>query len=417
MRFSSIAGAIMILALSTGDTPLRAASPLPPELQSNDVLLSAPRCYAAPGFEAPGVKALFYDGLPWKGKPTRVFAWYGEPQATPGQKLPAMVLVHGGGSTALSDWVRLWNRRGYAAIAMDTCGCVPRGKDSNWERHPDGGPPGWGGFDQVDAPPADQWPCHAAAAVVLAHSLIRTFPQVDADRIGLTGISWGGFLTCIVAGIDPRFRFAAPVYGCGFLGDNSCWSETLNKAPDDKGRKWLALWDPSIYLPHAAMPMLWVTGTNDFAFPMDSLQKSYLLPKAPHTLCVRVRMPHGHYGPGENPEEIRIFADNLLKSGDALPRITKQGVEANTVWAAYESTVPVARAEFTYTRDRGPWQQREWTTATLALDTAAARVSGPIPTGTAVWYINLFDALGAAASSEHQILDSSSTPPGPVTTE
>src|ERR1043165_1453541 len=46
---------------------------------------------------APGVKAVFYDGLPFRGKPTRVFAWVGVPNTQPGHKLPAMVLVHGGG--------------------------------------------------------------------------------------------------------------------------------------------------------------------------------------------------------------------------------------------------------------------------------------------------------------------------------
>src|SRR5687767_8648532 len=85
----------------------------------------APQTYPAPEFKEPGVEAIFYDALPWKGKPTRVFAWIGMPQHEPGQKVPAMVLVHGGGGTAFAEWVRLWNKRGYAAIAMDTCGSVP----------------------------------------------------------------------------------------------------------------------------------------------------------------------------------------------------------------------------------------------------------------------------------------------------
>jgi len=69
-------------------------------------------------------------------------------------------------------------------------------------------------------------------------------------------------------------------------------------------RRWLALWDPSVYLPRARLPMLWVTGTNDFAYPLDSLQRSYRLPRGPRSLCIRVEMPHGHGPPGENPEEI-----------------------------------------------------------------------------------------------------------------
>ena len=38
----------------------------------------------------------------------------------------AMVLVHGGGGTAFDAWVRAWVKAGYAAIAMDTCGALPR---------------------------------------------------------------------------------------------------------------------------------------------------------------------------------------------------------------------------------------------------------------------------------------------------
>ena len=35
-----------------------------------------------------------------KGKPTRVFAYYGVPKGPAGTKFPAMVLIHGGGGTA-----------------------------------------------------------------------------------------------------------------------------------------------------------------------------------------------------------------------------------------------------------------------------------------------------------------------------
>ncbi|MFN9296691.1 MAG: hypothetical protein ACK6DZ_03155, partial [Acidobacteriota bacterium] len=59
-------------------------------------LFETPRVTAAETGE-PGVKALYYESVPWKGKPTRVFAYYGAPA---GKKLPAMVLIHGGGGTA-----------------------------------------------------------------------------------------------------------------------------------------------------------------------------------------------------------------------------------------------------------------------------------------------------------------------------
>ena len=168
-----------------------------------DALFTTPRSHPAPGFEADGVRALFFESLPWLGRQTRVFAWYGAPQATAGEKFPAMVLVHGGGGTAFPDWVRHWNARGYAALAMDTCGGVPTWNErpysrKPWPRHEFSGPVGWGRDPESFAPglpPGDQWPFHAVAAVLLGHSLLRSFPEVDPARIGLSGISWGGYLT------------------------------------------------------------------------------------------------------------------------------------------------------------------------------------------------------------------------------
>ena len=379
-----------------------AAAGAPADLPwDTNVLFRVPATHPAPGFDAPGVRALFFDGLPWSNRATRVFAWYGLPELRSGEKASAMVLVHGGGGTAFAEWVRLWTSRGYAAIAMDTCGCVPGGDHGHRPRHDAGGPPGWGGFDRIDEAVTHQWTYHAVADVILAHSLLRSFAEVDPDRVGLTGISWGGYLTCIVAGVDPRFRLAVPVYGCGFLGDNSTWLQGFKEMGPERAARWLGLWDPSVYLPRVAMPMLWVTGSNDFAYPMDSLQKSYRLPAGRRTLCVRLRMPHGHGGAGENPEEIRVFADCVLKGGAALARIVRQGEDGDTAWADHESPSPIVKAELCFTKDTGAWKERKWDALPASLDPAARRVSAALPDGTRVFYLNLFDDRGCVVSTEH----------------
>lgn len=384
---------------------LAMALPAWPEIPwSLDALSKPPQVYPAGDFSAPGLRALFYEGLPYKGKPTRVFAWVGIPETQPGARIPAMVLIHGGGGTAFEEWVRLWNQRGYAAIAMDTCGCVPKGTYGHWERHAFGGPAGWGGFTEVDEPVTDQWTYHAVADAILAHSLIGSFPEVDPAHIGVTGISWGGYLTCIVAGVDSRFQCAVPVYGCGFLDTNSAWLDDFAKLGAERTQRWIARWDPSVYLPRARMPMLWVDGTNDFAYPMDSLQKSYRLPGGPRQLCVRIRMPHGHGGAGENPEEIHVFADNLLQHGAPLPRITAQGRDGIQVWAAYASETPLAKSELVYTKAGGIWKDRLWESAPAAIDTAAHKITAALPEGTVAYYLNVFDERDCVASSEHEVI-------------
>jgi dienelactone hydrolase len=372
-------------------------------MRATPEMLAAPKTQPAEGFSAEGVEAVFYDGLPWKGKPTRVFAWIGVPKLKPGEKAPGIVLVHGGGGTAFDAWVRLWVGRGYAAIAMDTCGAVPKGSYGKWERHDAGGPPGYDFTTSLD-PVADQWPYHAVADVVLAHSLLRSRPEVDPDRIGVTGISWGGYLTCIVSGLDDRLKFAAPVYGCGFLGENSVWKPEFEKL-GERGRRWLELWDPSLYLPLGKTPMLWVTGTNDFAYPLDSLQKSYRAARGASTLCVRLRMPHGHGGAGENPEEIHAFADSIVKGGQPLVEVSSIVQDGSTIRAAFGGQGPVANAQLLYTKADGPWHDRLWETAEARVDQQARTLDAKLPSGARVYFLNLVDAQGRVVSTQHRVVE------------
>jgi dienelactone hydrolase len=350
------------------------------------------------------VKAIWFAGVPYKGKPTRVFAYYGAPAGDGKQKFPAMVLIHGGGGTAFAEWVRMWNARGYAAIAMDTTGAVPaKAVDDKtmWNpqrtRNQFSGPTGWGDYANVDLAPEDQWSYHAVAAAIRAHSLLRSFPEVDPKRIGVTGISWGGYLTSIVSGLDARFRFAAPVYGCGFLGEDSAWLKDLGSLGPTRSQRWLSLWDPSQYLGASRIPMLWVNGTNDFAYPPLSWRKSSRLPKGPRTLALRVRMPHGH-PPGAKPEEIFAFADSILRKGPRLARIGKQGFTDGTVWVKFAAPRPIAKAELAFTRDTGKWQDRKWETTPAELK--GTKATATVPADAKAFFLNLFDAEGRVVSGE-----------------
>jgi hypothetical protein len=176
----------------------------------------------------------------------------------------------------------------------------------------------------------------------------------------------------------------------------------FEKMKPEQRTRWLNWWDPSVYLGHSKAPMLWVTGTNDFAYPMDSLQKSYRLPTGPRTICLRVRMPHGHGKAGENPEEIRVFVDSLLSGGVPLARVTSQGRDANIAWATYDSQATIRRAELNYTLDTGKWRDRKWETIPAELDAAHRRASVRLPEGVKVYYLSLVDQRDAVVSGEHE---------------
>lgn len=367
-------------------------------------LSEPPAVHPAPDFaaeETAEVKALFYESVPYEGKPTRVFAWYGAPAGREG-RVPAMVLVHGGGGTAFKSWVETWVGRGYAALAMDTVGGIPRrpeGETKGWQRHEFSGPKGWGDYDNIDKPITDHWAYHAVTAVVLGHSFLRSQPEVDPERIGITGISWGGYLTIIVAGADSRFRFASPVYGCGFLGENSAWVGRMQAMEHEKALKLLRLWDPSQYVVYASMPMLFCNGTNDHFFPPDSWQKTYRATKIPRALACRVRMVHSHPPQGD-PPEITAYADHFLRGAPAPLRVTDQGREDRLVWAEFVGEA--VRAELCYTTATGNWEKRRWEQIPAVI--ADNRASATLPEDTTVYFLNLIDGQDRIASSEHEEL-------------
>jgi dienelactone hydrolase len=327
-----------------------------------------------------------------------VFAYYALPEFRKGP-VPAMVLVHGGGGKAFKEWAELWARAGYAAIAMDLAGRGPDG-----EPLPDGGPDQTHKqkFDDITGGVKNAWPYHAVANVLRAVSLIRSFDAVDAERVGITGISWGGYLTCIVSGLDKRLKAAVPVYGCGFLHENSAWLDTFAKlSPADK-QAWVENFDPSTYLPGCAMPILFVNGTNDFAYPLDSYRKSYRLVTGPRTLCVTVEMPHGH-PQGWAPPEIMVFADSVLRKGRPVPRFESLTRTGRSVVGTYRSRTPVKGAQLHYTTDRNTWNKRKW--HSVDADTERNTVRATLPDAeVSAYFLTVADQRGMIASSEHEEL-------------
>jgi len=356
--------------------------------------------------EGTAVRSLYYKSEPYKGKPTRVFAYYATPGTLAGdtskdKNLPAVVLVHGGGGRAFEKWVELWAKRGYAAIAMDL-GARGLGAKPN----PDGGP-GQGHkdkFETIVGPLSDQWTFHAVANVIRAHSLIRSFPEVDHERTALTGISWGGYLTCIVAGLDNRFKAAVPVYGCGFLHENSCWGADFAKMTPENKAKWVRLWDPSMYVGSAAMPMLFVNGGTDFAYPPDSYAKTYALVKSPKNLRFSPHLSHGHIF--DRPKAIELYIAARLRDGVGLPRIATPVVAEEKVTATVESPTKLSSAALHYTTDKLPGNNgaRKWITKEAELKENRITADAA-PQDATIWFLTVTDEREVMVASELVIAD------------
>jgi dienelactone hydrolase len=288
---------------------------------------------------------------------------------------------------------------------MDLAGNGPAG------RLPDGGPDQsddskFRDFDDTTA--NDMWTYHAVAAVIRVHNLLRSLPEVDREKVAVTGISWGGYLTCIVAGLDHRLKAAVPVYGCGFLHENSVWKPRLDAFTPDRRGRWVAAFDPSRYLPGVKCPILFLNGTNDFAYPLDSYRKCYELVTAPKAISVKVRMRHGHiwtFG------EVDAFIDTHLKGGIPLPAVGPLTRTGDTVSATVTTKAKPKAAHVHYAVADGPWQKREW--KSLPAEVTDGRVTANLPADRPlVYYLAVTDDRGLEVSTPHAVVGGTGPAPG-----
>ena len=362
-------------------------------------LCEAPKMHPTTQCPVPGVRAFYFEGADYKGEPTRVFAYYAAPEGNPpAGGWPAAVCAHGGGGTAYPDWVKTWNQHGYAAISMDLEGHLPDGRG-----HDHAGPARIDWFGDRDLPDREQWFYHAVADVIRANSLLRSFPEINKDKIGLTGISWGGTIVGTTAGVDPRFAFVVPVYGCGYIHQSDNDGLAIWFPPRHMTAKqfedYCTKWDPSAHLPFAKMPMLWMTGFDDPVFQVDIFSRSAKAAGGPSALCIRGRMLHGH-GVGWQKADLYAFADSVVKGGKPLPSLGRPEFDPQTRIVRVKTTGKLAGASVHYTVHGGKWKGRDWEDIPCEIGADEATGRKPLPEGVTALNVNAKDDRGLLISSE-----------------
>ena len=367
--------------------------------------LVAPQWREYPKQSQPGVRGILYEGAPYRGKPTSCFAWLGMPKgASARRRVPGMVLVHGGGGTAFADWARIWVERGYAVIAMDTCGSEPAWSADiywapQWPRLPDGGAPGWGGFEQLDEPLANQWCYQATAAVLRGTALLRSLPEVDESRVGIAGISWGGYLTLLATTVAPQgtYRFAIPVYAsAGFTAYPTSILWGRPEITPEQVRRWTDLWDPLPALPKNRTPMLFLTDAEDVAYALPSWQQTTETVSGPVQRSMRIEFTHGHQFSFHSRTEA-VFAEAMLK-GKPLPVWGKPCLNGKALTCEFRASgQKLQEAMLCYTRAEGYWCDRRWNT--LPAKHGAGILSADLPLHTTAAFFWVKDSQGCQWSS------------------
>ena len=353
-----------------------------------------------------GVKAFFMESpVTYQGKPTKIMGYIGFPEgASETDKVPGIVLVHGGLGTAYPDWVKMWNDRGYAAISIDTEGGQSKpenmmysGLHDERNKYADdpvytAGPTNNGFVIESAEKIGESWMYHATSAVILANSLLRADPRVDADRVGITGISWGGIITCIVVGYDDRYAFAMPVYGSVGLNGSSA---TFSSFPSQLAQE---TWDTVEPLKASTTPMLFLNSNRDEAFALDATAKSF---KAAQNGFMTIKNNYNHgQDYGATPGELAVFADAVIGRDNQVIQVLQQPTKSfPTLKFRLGTDVTVENVRLWYTTDAKPTPQASWDSRVVTLEEGADSVNLVYPDDATYAYVSFTYNLNLTMST------------------
>ena len=163
--------------------------------------------------------------------------------------------------------------------------------------------------------------------------------------------------------------------------------------PDDLKQRWVENFEPSRYLGQAQCPMLFMNGTSDFAYPLESYQKSYNLVKSPVTLCIQINRAHGHIW---TFPEVDAFIDSYLKKGEPLLKIGPTKVEGEKASAVIAGSATVAKAQLDYANAK----DRVWKSLPAEVNGKSVTVNLPA-VRPIIFYFNVTDSRGMTISSPH----------------
>ncbi|OGV67211.1 MAG: hypothetical protein A3K19_26205 [Lentisphaerae bacterium RIFOXYB12_FULL_65_16] len=322
-----------------------------------------------PEYNVDGCRAIIFEGERFQDQPVSLFAYYAAPAGmAPAQGWPGVVLVHGGGGTALANYVKDWNGKGYAAIALDWYGLFPEVEKKLEERR------------KVE--PNTVVPMYsyqdAVSNIIRCHSLLRSFPEVNAEKTGIVGASWGGFFALTVAGYDQRFKCVISAYAAGF------WQNTP--------------FDPKNHVMNITVPVLRTAVVNELNFPLPRWQETVdLTTHAESTLSIDLAMGHSNIGLAW-PINYH-FADMVLKQQGVLPkigpvRLTGDTFEADVTNLAQLDQARLGKVELHYTtaapaaREGRFYEKEQW--QCLPAERVDGVLRATVPAGTRACFVNLF---------------------------
>jgi dipeptidyl aminopeptidase/acylaminoacyl peptidase len=228
------------------------------------------------------IKFKSFDGTTVQGWLMKPVGWRAD------RRYPLILSIHGGphgmSGYSFNPTFQAYAGRGYAVLYLN-----PRGSSGYGQKFSDGTLREWGGGDYRDL-------------MMGVDEVLRTRSWIDADRLGVTGGSYGGFMTNWI--ITQTTRFKAAVAAASLSNLVSFYSTSLYQDLihaefggfpwDDYDQLWR--WSPLRYVKQAQTPTLLIHGEQDNDVHITQAEEMYMALKRRGIETVLARYPREGHG-------------------------------------------------------------------------------------------------------------------------
>ncbi|HEU4832764.1 MAG TPA: S9 family peptidase [Pyrinomonadaceae bacterium] len=220
---------------------------------------------------------------------TQIQGWLMRPpQCTSDRKCPLILSIHGG-PHGMYGWsfnatFQVYAARGYGVLYLN-----PRGSSGYGQKFSDGTINEWGGGDYKDL-------------MAGVDEALKRNSWIDPARMGVTGGSYGGFMTNWIITQTPRFRGAVAAASLSNLVSfysTSLYQDLIHA--EFGGFPWdnfdvLWQWSPLRYVRQVQTPTLFIHGENDNDVHITQAEEMFMALKRLGVQTVFVRYPREGHG-------------------------------------------------------------------------------------------------------------------------
>ena len=343
------------------------------------------------------IEGVYVNGVEDETGTDRIFFYYSRPKK-PAGKLPVFIELTGG---AKDETANVWMASVLkCAVVHVEYRCFEASLRSKWAGYPRPGRAMPTVYDMSSLRSNFLYRMVAGTRRVIDY--LSTRPEVDAANIGCGGGSLGGYLTLLLAGVDPRIRFGVDELGAGWKSDSQSIFSNLG-LPDEYKAVWSKAFNAYSYAPGTKARIYVNLSANDATFWLGDGLDNYAALTGEKRLGLSPNDDHSWSSFGQDHYlPLFTWVPYCIGAEKDYPEITAVRTQGNRYFMTVKDSVPIKQASLYWSPgEKLGWPARYWKEIPATLDDGSWQAEIPEQYSKLAKYVfmNVVDAGARRASS------------------